>query len=71
MCICNPIPVIVSFGKCSNLITVSVKESFTLAKTVNKTKTINGNNRIINIFKKIRSSEGALTCTPHMEDLLV
>ena len=39
MCISNPIPVIVCFGKCSNLITVSVKESFTLAKTVNINET--------------------------------
>lgn len=35
MCISNPIPVFVSLGKCSNLITVSVKESFTLANTAN------------------------------------
>lgn len=36
MCISNPIPVTVSLGKCSNLITVSVKDNFTLANTVNK-----------------------------------
>ena len=35
MCISNPIPVFVSLSKCSNLITVSVKESFTLANTAN------------------------------------
>ena len=36
MCISNPIPVTVSLGKCSNLITVSVKDNFTLANTVTK-----------------------------------
>ena len=38
MCISNPIPVFVSLGKCSNLMTVSVKESFTLANTANISK---------------------------------
>lgn len=38
MCISKPIPVLLSFVKCSNLITVSVKESFTLARTENKNK---------------------------------